>query len=87
MEKFIPYEKLSKKEKRRLDAARRNTWGELNPVTRQPENSRAYNRKRAQDWKKELPNLRPFYVSLQTGCPVESAEAHRTEIGISTKRF
>ena len=62
MEKFIPYEKLSKKEKRKMDLAKRQTWGELNPVTRKPENSRAYNRKRTQDWKKELPDLRPFYL-------------------------
>ena len=68
MEKFIPYEKLSKKEKRKIDQARRQTWGELNPVTRKPENSRAYNRKRTQDWKKELPDLRPLqllYVILK----------------------
>ena len=55
MDKYIPYEKLSKKEKRKVDAMRRNTWGELNPVTRKPENSRAYNRKKSQDWKRELP--------------------------------
>ena len=55
MEKFIPYEKLSKKEKRKLDLAKRQTWGELNPVTRKPANSKAYNRKKTQDWKKELP--------------------------------
>ena len=55
MEKFIPYEKLSKKEKRKMDLAKRQTWGELNPVTRKPVNSKAYNRKRTQDWKKELP--------------------------------
>lgn len=48
MEKFIPYEKLSKKEKRKIDQAGRQTWGDLNPVTRKPENSRAYNRKKAQ---------------------------------------
>ena len=59
MEKFIPYEKLSKKEKRKIDQAGRQTWGQLNPVTRKPENSKAYNRKRTQDWKKELPDLRP----------------------------
>ena len=65
MEKFIPYEKLSKKEKRKIDQARRQTWGELNPVTRKPENSRAYNRKRTQDWKKEFPDLRPrIYYQL-----------------------
>ena len=55
MEKFIPYEKLSKKEKRKMDLAKRQTWGELNPVTRKPENSKAYNRRKSQDWKRELP--------------------------------
>lgn len=59
MEKYIPYEKLSKKEKRKRDSAARNTWGSMSPVTRKPENSRAYNRNRTQDWKKELPDLRP----------------------------
>ena len=54
MEKFIPYEKLSKKEKRKLDQARRQTWGELNPVTRKPENSKAYNRNKARNWKREI---------------------------------
>ena len=29
MEKIIPYEKLSKKEKRKLDLAKRQTWGDL----------------------------------------------------------
>ena len=53
MEKFIPYEKLSKKEKRKLDLAGRQTWGELNPVTRKPEKSKAYNRNKARDWKRE----------------------------------
>ena len=48
MEKFIPYEKLSKKEQKKRNAARRNTWGDVNPTTRKPENSRAYNRKKMQ---------------------------------------
>lgn len=46
MTKHIPYEKLSKKEKRKQDSMKRNTWGSLNPVTRKPENSNAYNRKK-----------------------------------------
>ena len=54
MEKFIPYEKLSKKEKRKMDQAKRQTWGELNPVTRKPTNSKAYNRRKSQDWKREF---------------------------------
>lgn len=57
MDKFIPYEKLSKKEKRKIDQAGRKNWGELNPVTRKPEKKNVYNRKRTQDWKKNLPEL------------------------------
>ncbi len=47
MEKIIPYEKLSKKKQRELDQLRRRTWGQLSPVTRKPENPRAYNRQKA----------------------------------------
>ena len=53
MEKFIPYEKLSKKKKRKADTAKRNTWGNLNPVTRKPQNSKAYNRNKSRSWKRE----------------------------------
>ena len=58
METFIPYEKLSKKEKRKIGKAYWQTWGELNPVTRKPINSKAYNRRTAQAWKRELPPTR-----------------------------
>ena len=51
---MIPYDKLSKKEKRKLDAAKRNTWGSLNPVTRKPVSSKAYNRSKARNWKREI---------------------------------
>ena len=54
MEKFIPYEKLSKKEKRKIDQAKRQTWGELNPVTWKPANSKAYNRNKARNWNREI---------------------------------
>lgn len=53
METYIPYGKLSKKEKRRLDNQRRSTWGEWNPVTRKPANSKAYKRSKARNWKRE----------------------------------
>lgn len=69
MERFIPYEKLSKKEKRKLDQAKRQTWGELNPVTRKPANSKAYNRKKAQNWKKEFSGSAFFHqCRKQTQC-------------------
>ena len=54
MEKFIPYEKLSRKEKRKLDSAKRGTWGSINPVTRTPQNSKAYNRSKARNWKRDV---------------------------------
>ena len=64
MKKFIPYEKLSKKEQQKINKAKRGTWGELNPVTRKPQNSKAYNRKRTQVWKKNFPDLRSFFMGL-----------------------
>ena len=47
MEKFIPYEKLSKKKRRELDKKRRSDWGELRPVTRKIESGKIYKRKKA----------------------------------------
>ncbi|MBQ6273270.1 MAG: hypothetical protein IJK63_03525 [Oscillospiraceae bacterium] len=64
MEKFIPYEKLSKKQKRALDAARRGSWGGLSPVTRRPEKPKAYKRK-----KLRIDDLdsQPFFVGRGRG--------------------
>ena len=62
MDKIIPYEKLSKKEKRKLDAQRRSTWGPLNPTTRKPESSRAYNRRKARNRQFELPDSGFFFL-------------------------
>ena len=53
MEKYIPYEKLSKKEQRKIDAQRRGSWGSLSPVTRKPANSKAYNRNKSRNWKRD----------------------------------
>ena len=47
MEKFIPYEKLSRKKKRELDKVRRGTWGELSPVTRKAQSAKVYDRNKA----------------------------------------
>ena len=44
MKKFIPYEKLGKREKRARDRADRRDWGALNPVTSKRENPKAYDR-------------------------------------------
>lgn len=63
MEKYIPYEKLSKKEQKKLNARKRGTWGDVNPVTRKPISSRAYNRTKAQSWKRD-PGSVPFSFVL-----------------------
>ena len=44
--KYIPIEKMSKKERRKLDNERRRTWGPLNPITRQSSSKKEYNRAR-----------------------------------------
>ena len=49
MEKFTPYKKLSKKQRRVRDAERRERWA-VSPVTRRPPNPKAYNRRKAQKW-------------------------------------
>ena len=68
MNNFIPYEKLSKKEQQKINKAKRGTWGELNPVTRKPRNSKAYNRRKSQNWKRELPptDLRLFHYLVNS---------------------
>jgi len=71
MEQFIPYTKLSKKEQRRLNSLKRGDWGSISPVTRKSDKPKAYNRKKTQDWKKELPDLRLcFFVmpSARAAC-------------------
>lgn len=45
MEKFVPYEKLSAKERRQADRQRRASWI-MSPVTRVKESGKIYNRKR-----------------------------------------
>lgn len=59
MEKFVPYEKLSKKAKREADAARRGSWNGVNPVTRKSPNPKAYNRQKARKWSDDFTSV-PF---------------------------
>ena len=46
MEKFIPINKKSKKAQKEYYTKKRNTWGELNPMTRTMPNGKGYNRKK-----------------------------------------
>ena len=57
MEKFVPFEKLSQKKQRELNAKRRGTWDGISPVTRKAKNVKAYNRKKAQKWSDDYSDL------------------------------
>lgn len=48
MKAFVPYEKMSKKQKREIDREKRATWNEVIPVTRKIESAKIYNRKKHQ---------------------------------------
>lgn len=45
MTNYIPFEKLSKKEQKRLNAEKRGSWNGLNPTTRTTKDRTKYNRK------------------------------------------
>ena len=61
MEKYIPYEKLSKKKRRELDARQRGSWNGFSPVTRRPENPKAYNRQKARKRSDDFPDRAFFF--------------------------
>ena len=44
MKKFVPFEKMSKKAQREYHKRQRKDWGGMSPVTRCPDNPKAYNR-------------------------------------------
>ena len=75
MDKFIPYEKLSKKKQRELNAAKRGTWGSFSPVTRRPENPKAYNRKTAQGWEHD-PDPAPFCYAVFEGLEMSAGTSY-----------
>ena len=61
MAKFIAYEKLSKKEQKKLNAEKRKTWGDLKPITKVKPSAKLYNRKKKQDLT-SYSKLNPVFV-------------------------
>lgn len=47
MEKFISFEKLSKKKKKELNSKKRKSWNGASPVTKRSENKKRYNRNKS----------------------------------------
>lgn len=48
---FIPYEKMSKKDKKERNNEKRNDWGNFNPVTRKENKNKYKERKKKQEEK------------------------------------
>ena len=65
MAKFIPFVKLSKKTQQETNKSRRKNWGNIDPVTKRPANSKAYNRKKARAWKDTFPTSELFYYLVK----------------------
>jgi hypothetical protein len=57
---FVPYNKLGKKARRKIDLSKRRTWNGVDPVTKKTGDSKAYDRKKAQ--KGEIFPNGPFYL-------------------------
>ena len=68
--KYIPFEKLSKKKRRELNSKRRRTWGGISPVTRRPDNPKAYNRQKARRTRREDENCVPFFTLFTDFCGI-----------------
>ena len=65
MAKFIPFVKLSKKTQQEINKSRRKNWGNIDPVTKRPANSKAYNSKKARAWKDTFPTSELFYYLVK----------------------
>lgn len=65
MAKFIPFVKLSKKTQQEINKSRSKNWGNIDPVTKRPANSKAYNRKKARAWKDTFPTSELFYYLVK----------------------
>jgi hypothetical protein len=64
MEKFIPFAKLSKKSQQAINKSHRKSWGNIDPVTKRPANSKAYNRKKLRPGKILFQRLSFFIILL-----------------------
>ena len=53
MKKFVPYDKMSPKQRKEIDRRRRGDWGAISPVSRRVESAKVYNRSKARRWKNE----------------------------------
>lgn len=64
MEKYISYEKMSKKQQKLVNASKRGSWGNVKPITKVKASAKVYNRKKqnSQDYGYSFGVLL-FYIS------------------------
>lgn len=65
MKRYVPYEKLGKKQKRELDGKRRVLWTQ-SPVTRKAKNEKIYSRKKVRRTEEDR-FTEPFFVGIRSG--------------------
>ena len=49
MERFVSYEKMSKKQQKIVNASKRGSWGNVKPITKVKASAKIYNRKKKQN--------------------------------------
>ncbi len=49
MERFVSYEKMSKKQQKIVNASKRGSWGNVKPITKVKVSAKIYNRKKEQN--------------------------------------
>lgn len=49
MEKFVSYEKMSKKQQKIVNASKRGNWGNVKPITKVKASAKIYNRNKKQN--------------------------------------
>ena len=49
--KFIPFDKLSKKEQKKRNQAKRGDWKDVNPITKVVPSKKIYNRKKVDKYR------------------------------------
>lgn len=69
MEKFISYEKLSKRKKREIDRQKRASWNGVNPTTKKIKNAKIYNRKKTQNRFDEYDYVSFLFLIIKVSCP------------------
>ena len=48
MERFVSYEKMSKKQQKIVNASKRGSWGNVKPITKVKASAKVYKRKKEQ---------------------------------------